>query len=64
MQFKGPLQLTAGDADGHCPAADLKLLAEKVGGRAQVRIVQRAEYFLGGRETELTAAIGEMSAMI
>jgi alpha/beta superfamily hydrolase len=59
-QFKGPIMLAAGDADSYCPAADLRRLAEKIGARAQVRIVEGADHFFGGREDELTAAIGEM----
>jgi alpha/beta superfamily hydrolase len=63
-QFKGPLLLSAGDSDSYCPAADLKRLGEKLGGRAQVRIIERADHFFGGREHELAIAIGEMLAMI
>jgi uncharacterized protein len=60
VKFKGPILLAAGDADSYCPAADLKRLAEKLGSRAQVRIVEGADHFFGGREDQLTAAISEM----
>jgi alpha/beta superfamily hydrolase len=63
-QFTGPLLLAVGDADSYCPAADLKRLGEKLGGRAQVRIIERADHFFGGREQELTTAIGDMIATI
>lgn len=63
-QFKRPILLAAGDMDNYCPAADLKRLGEKLGARAQVRIVEGADHFFGGREDELTAAIGEMIATI
>ncbi|HEX4211202.1 MAG TPA: alpha/beta fold hydrolase [Candidatus Binataceae bacterium] len=59
-QFKGPILFVAGDADSYCPAADLKRLGEKFGGRAQVRIVEGADHFFGGREDELTATIASM----
>ena len=59
-QFKGPILLAAGDMDSYCPAADLKRLSEKIGARAQVRIIEGADHFFGGREDELTTAIGEM----
>jgi len=63
-QFKGPILLAAGDLDSYCPTSDLKRLHEKLGARAQLRIVERADHFFGGREDELTTAIGEMLAAI
>lgn len=64
QQFKGPILLAAGDADDYCPASDLKVLAQRLGSRAQVRIIEGADHFFGGYEEELAAAIGEMLATI
>jgi hypothetical protein len=64
MQFKGPILLAAGNADNYCPASDFKRLGEKFGGRAQLRMVEGADHFFGGREDELMAAISEMIATI
>jgi uncharacterized protein len=63
-QFKGPILLAAGNMDSYCPAADLERLREKLGGGAQVRIVEGADHFFGGCEDELTAAIGELIATV
>ena len=64
MEFKHPILLAAGDADSYCPADDLKALAQKIGSRAEVRIIEGADHFFGGREDRLTAAISELTAMI
>jgi alpha/beta superfamily hydrolase len=64
MEFKRPILLAAGDADSYCPAADLKVLAQKIGARAEVRIIERADHFFGGREAQLTAAVSELLGMI
>ncbi|MGA2409637.1 MAG: alpha/beta family hydrolase [Candidatus Binataceae bacterium] len=64
QQFKGPILLAAGDADGYCPAPDLKVLAQRLGSRAQVRIIEGTDHFFGGYEDELAAAITEMIASI
>jgi uncharacterized protein len=64
MGFKHPILLAAGDADGYCPADDLKGLAQKIGSRAEVRIIERADHFFGGREQQLTAVVGELLAAI
>jgi len=63
-QFKGPILLAAGDADGYCPASDLKVLAQRLGSRAQVRIIEGADHFFGGCEEDLAVAIGAMLATI
>jgi uncharacterized protein len=64
MNFKQPIRLAAGDTDGYCAASDLKELAQKIGSRAEVRIIERADHFFGGRERELTTAISELLATI
>jgi uncharacterized protein len=60
MAFKHPIMLAAGDSDGYCPARDLKVLGEKIGSRAEVRIVEGADHFFAGHEDELTEALGEL----
>lgn len=52
-----PVLLVSGDGDDYSPISTLKIVAEKLGERAQVKIVSGADHFFGGDESELTAIV-------
>jgi uncharacterized protein len=55
-----PIILAAGDSDGYCPAKQLEGVQHRLGGRAQLRIIQGADHFFGGYEQDLTIALAAM----
>jgi len=59
-----PIVLLAGDQDSYCPANHLTALAERLGPSAQLKIIPGADHFFGGREPEITAALGEALATL
>lgn len=52
--------LIAGDSDPYCPSSEISRLAESIGARAKLRIIEGADHFFGGDEEEVTSAIVEM----
>jgi alpha/beta superfamily hydrolase len=59
-----PIVLLAGDEDSYCPANRLAELAERLGASARLRIIPGADHFFGGREHEISAALGEALATL
>jgi uncharacterized protein len=59
-----PIVLLAGDQDSYCPANHLTALAERLRPSAQLKIIPGADHFFGGREHEITAALGEALATL
>lgn len=55
-----PVILAAGDSDDYCPAAQLEVLQQSLGQRAQVEIIAGADHFFGGYEAQLAEALEAM----
>lgn len=55
--LRRPVLLVAGEADGHCPAAELERLADLLP-RATVRIVPGTDHHFWRRERELAGLVG------
>jgi hypothetical protein len=53
-----PVLLVSGDSDSYSPVAGLQALKARIGGSARLEIVAGADHFFGGREAELSRAIG------
>jgi alpha/beta superfamily hydrolase len=58
--YKGPIVLAAGNHEEYCPAAQLETVHQRLGSRAQIRIIDGADHFFGGCEQELTTALAAM----
>jgi alpha/beta superfamily hydrolase len=54
-----PIVLLAGDHDSYCPVTQLDPLAARLGALAHLRVLAGADHFFGGREREITEALGE-----
>jgi len=52
--------LVAGDSDPYCPSSEITRLAESIGARARLRIIEGADHFFGGDEEAVTSALVEM----
>jgi alpha/beta superfamily hydrolase len=53
-----PVLLVSGDRDSYSPVAGLQALKSKIGDPARLEIIAGADHFFGGREAELSRAIG------
>ena len=62
--FGGKIALAAGDHDTYCSASALEALHKELGARAQLGIIQGADHFFGGYETELADALSDMFGKI
>jgi uncharacterized protein len=54
-----PVLLVSGDCDSYSPVAGLQALASRIGESARLEIIVGADHFFGGRETEISHAIGD-----
>jgi alpha/beta superfamily hydrolase len=59
-QFNPPVVLAAGDRDNYCPPAQLQMIQQALGSRAQLKIINGADHFFGGYEAELADALESM----
>jgi uncharacterized protein len=58
--LKMPIVLAAGDHDDYCPPAQLQALQQVLGSHAQLKIINGADHFFGGYETELSEGLEAM----
>jgi len=54
-----PVLLVSGDRDSYSPVAGLQTLESRIGDSARLEIVAGTDHFFGGREAELSRAIGD-----
>lgn len=59
-QFNAPVVLAAGSRDNYCPPAQLQVIHQALGSRAQLKIINGADHFFGGYEEELADALEDM----
>ncbi|HYA35393.1 MAG TPA: CocE/NonD family hydrolase [Candidatus Binataceae bacterium] len=52
--------LVAGDSDPYCPSSEIARLAQSIGARAKLTIIEGADHFFGGSEEDVTSALVEM----